>query len=274
MSEELTPGLYEALVTETLRVRIERAREEGWLVEWKAIDDATLADILARHIHERARERISGIPALDERSSTGSDRPSESRVGSPDLRPTGREPIDTVDPEAQLLVEVGTPLAPVAPGRQRLGPGSRSETACCSSTVIETCRSALRSLSRYIAPTKVDLLCAFVRWAGLRLIRRNCRSILLGGGEMRVIASVYTGSTEKRALDDLVGLAQESKFIRDIADAASCESLAVRAEFRVPDAYVGIVEPHRIQRCWTASSGMSVPPRSTTRDHRSDSSNL
>ena len=62
MADDLTPGLHEALVTEALRARIERARAQGWLVEWKAIDDATLADILARHIHDRALERIGGIP--------------------------------------------------------------------------------------------------------------------------------------------------------------------------------------------------------------------
>ena len=58
---------------------------------------------------------------------------------------------------------------------------------------------------------RVDLLCAFVRWAGLRLIRRELEGFLLRGGAMRVIASVYTGSTEKRALDDLVGLGAKVK---------------------------------------------------------------
>ena len=56
-----------------------------------------------------------------------------------------------------------------------------------------------------------DSLCAFVRFAGLRLIRPELAEFLLGGGEMRVIASVYTGSTEKRALDELVGLGAKVK---------------------------------------------------------------
>ena len=50
MADDLNPGIYEALVTEALRVRIERARTQGWLVEWRAIDDQALVDILARHI--------------------------------------------------------------------------------------------------------------------------------------------------------------------------------------------------------------------------------
>ena len=58
---------------------------------------------------------------------------------------------------------------------------------------------------------RVDLLCAFVRFAGLRLIRPQLADFLLRGGQMRVIASVYTGSTEKRALDELVGLGAKVK---------------------------------------------------------------
>jgi HKD family nuclease len=58
---------------------------------------------------------------------------------------------------------------------------------------------------------RIDLLCAFVRFAGIRLIRRELEGFLLRGGQMRVIASVYTGSTQKRALDELVGLGAKVK---------------------------------------------------------------
>ena len=64
---------------------------------------------------------------------------------------------------------------------------------------------------------RVDLLCAFVRFAGLRLIRRELEDFLLHGGAMRVIASVYTGSTEKRALDELAGLGAKVKISYETA---------------------------------------------------------
>ena len=46
MTDDLTPGLHEALVTEALRARIERARQQGWIVDLDPIDDATLAEHL------------------------------------------------------------------------------------------------------------------------------------------------------------------------------------------------------------------------------------
>ncbi len=58
---------------------------------------------------------------------------------------------------------------------------------------------------------RIDLVCAFVRFAGLRLIRSQLQDFLLSGGQMRVIASVYTGSTQRRAIDELVGLGAKVK---------------------------------------------------------------
>src|SRR6476661_6689307 len=63
MSEELPPGIYEALVTEALQASVERARAQGWVIESSDIDDASIANILARHIHDQVRTRIGGFPA-------------------------------------------------------------------------------------------------------------------------------------------------------------------------------------------------------------------
>ena len=54
-----------------------------------------------------------------------------------------------------------------------------------------------------------------MRWAGVRLIRQQLAAFLLPVAQMRVIASVYTGSTEKRAIDDLVGLGAQVRISYD-----------------------------------------------------------
>ena len=45
---------------------------------------------------------------------------------------------------------------------------------------------------------KVDMLSAFVRFAGLRLVRDQLAAFVDRGGQLRVITSVYTGSTKRR----------------------------------------------------------------------------
>ena len=65
---------------------------------------------------------------------------------------------------------------------------------------------------------------------------------------MRVIASVYTGSTEKRAIDDLVGLgAQGQDLVRHDTDAPACQGLAVRASHRVRHCVCRVVEPDAVR---------------------------
>ena len=63
MADELKPGIYEALVTEALEATLQRAREIGWAIESAPVDEASIAQVLARHIHDQVRDRINSFPA-------------------------------------------------------------------------------------------------------------------------------------------------------------------------------------------------------------------
>jgi superfamily II DNA or RNA helicase len=208
MTDELAPGLHEALVTEALRARIERARADGWFVDLERAGDADLASILARHIHDRVEIRLAEISDSD-----GSRRLAQVGLANRVLEViadySSASP-ELIDPSAGLLLDVvrppiGTPpkrrARPGIPLRQsRLLTNGRGDLQIGGQVGLE-----IQSADR------VDLLCAFVRFAGVRMIRRELLEFLLRGGRMRVIASVYTGSTEKRALDELVGLGAKVK---------------------------------------------------------------
>ena len=58
---------------------------------------------------------------------------------------------------------------------------------------------------------RIDLLCAFVRWNGLRMIRPALEAHREAGRPLRVITTVYTGSTERRALDWLASIGADVK---------------------------------------------------------------
>ncbi len=51
---------------------------------------------------------------------------------------------------------------------------------------------------------QVDLLCAFVKWHGLRLLEPELRRLQGRGAPLRVISTTYMGATERAALDRLV----------------------------------------------------------------------
>jgi superfamily II DNA or RNA helicase/HKD family nuclease len=62
---------------------------------------------------------------------------------------------------------------------------------------------------------RIDLLCAFVRWNGLRIVRPALEAHRQQGRRIRVITTVYTGSTERRALDWLASIGADIKVSYD-----------------------------------------------------------
>jgi len=210
MSEELPAGIYEALVTEALQASVERARAQGWIIESSDIDDASIASILARHIHDQVRARIGGLPA-----STHDRRHEQIRIANRVLEAlapytTDSERLNSVRPEAQMLIEVAPPPRSGEP-RSTPRPGIPLRDSSLLVNGHKDLQIGTQVALEIQSANQVDLLCAFVRFAGLRLIRPQLADFLLRGGHMRVIASVYTGSTEKRALDELVGLGAQVK---------------------------------------------------------------
>ena len=51
---------------------------------------------------------------------------------------------------------------------------------------------------------RVDLLCAFVKWYGLRVLEVELRALRERGVALRVLTTTYMGATDRRALDRLV----------------------------------------------------------------------
>ncbi len=62
---------------------------------------------------------------------------------------------------------------------------------------------------------RVDLICAFVIWSGVRQLREALASVVDRGGQVRVITTTYMGATEKKAVDRLVELGAEVRVAFD-----------------------------------------------------------
>ncbi|MEI2715351.1 MAG: DUF3427 domain-containing protein [Nocardioides sp.] len=187
MSDEgLAPGLHEALITTELAQRLELVTG----AQLGGVDAADLPYVLARHVAENARRAFASGSAEDALALANqllvtladaevsappaqllriAPEPGPGVLTFPDVRP--RTPLS----DAALLTN--------AISEPSLGPELRTE--------VDT-------------SDHVDLLCAFVRWAGLRLLDPELRRLRERAGRLRVITTTYTGSTERRALDHLV----------------------------------------------------------------------
>jgi len=212
MSSALKPGLYETLLSLELRHRLDASAREGWWHDVRQCDAALRPEVLARHVYALTRRTLAAMPS-DEGQVEAQVRLTNALVTV--LSKVGTEDTvlatDHVYEEAQLLREARPVENPLA-ARQ---PTIRPHLSLAESGLMVNGRRDYgvgSELSREIeSADRIDLLCAFVRFAGLRLVRKPLEDFVRRGGRLRVITTVYTGSTERRALDELVALGAEVK---------------------------------------------------------------
>lgn len=107
---------------------------------------------------------------------------------------------DRLHGSGQLLQELrGVPLLPWQAPLQRplipLADGALLVNAPSEPSVGLALQAEIPSADR------IDLLCAFIKWSGLRLLQPMLNAYLQAGGELRVLSTVYLGATDRRALD-------------------------------------------------------------------------
>ncbi len=62
---------------------------------------------------------------------------------------------------------------------------------------------------------RIDFICSFIKWSGLRLIKDELKKKLDERVEVRVITTVYMGASEKRAIDELIDMGAKVKISYD-----------------------------------------------------------
>src|SRR5205823_8248966 len=114
----------------------------------------------------------------------------------------GRADDDLVPPGQRLLAVLEAregPGNPVAPLRPQV-PLSTSDLLVNGPHDVSIGPEVRRELA---SADRVDLLCSFLKWSGLRLVHDELRDLCArrGGSVVRVLTTVYMTATDRRALD-------------------------------------------------------------------------
>ncbi|MFX0540036.1 DUF3427 domain-containing protein [Ornithinimicrobium sp. Y1847] len=179
-------GLYERLITARLAADLVQLRGSVSLVA--EVEPADEPRVLARHIAAAAEV------ALMNASKDG-------RVALANHILTELADTDPVDaPAAQLLLIAGT-----KPGSQRVPrPATPLSDAALLTNVKGEPSLGAELRAELGSADQVDLLCAFVKWHGVRVIEEDLRRLRDRGVRLRVVTTTYMGATERRAIDRLV----------------------------------------------------------------------
>ncbi|WP_181361951.1 DUF3427 domain-containing protein [Streptomyces sp. MA5143a] len=180
-----------------------QAQMEQWgTAGWKAIDadvsEESSPHVLARHIGQAIGRKLSQLPhnkrvALANQiiGALASEAPEQDAGDAVELIADGpRQLLALAEQEAPGVYAI-RPLTPL------------SETALITNSPEDpSLGSELRA--ELATADRIDLLCAFVKWYGLRVLEDPLRAAKERGVPIRVITTTYIGATDRHALDRLV----------------------------------------------------------------------
>ncbi|MFE9834987.1 DUF3427 domain-containing protein [Streptomyces sp. NPDC005551] len=172
---------------------------------WKAIDgdvsEESSPHVIARHLSRAIGRRLAQVPH-DERVAVAN-RMIQS-ITSDMVTPSGLNPSDPVELIADGPRQLLALAEQEAPGVYAVRPLTPlSETALITNSPEDpSLGTELRA--ELATADRIDLLCAFVKWYGLRVLEDSLRAARKRGVPIRVITTTYIGATDRHALDRLV----------------------------------------------------------------------
>jgi hypothetical protein len=212
--DDLPFGLYERLVTAGLKARLLRFDSDSARIVKKELEPAEAHATLARHIANLVARTLNALPQED-RAAAQSELTNQIvslLVGNPANGATQDDLVEIPPEELRAIQPIGqTPSA----NRDVVAP----LVALSSSDLLVNARGEpglAHALAHEIpSADSIDLLCAFVRWHGLRLLEDQLAAHCRADRRLRVITTVFTGSTERKALDWLVARGAQVKVSYD-----------------------------------------------------------
>ncbi len=188
MGDKFKAGAYESLHTRALATEVQRSPYTPHFAEVSA---ATAPEVLARHVATAVTRALVDIADPFERIA---------RVNELLAR------LDDVPDNVIALEQLITLTEQVAAGAHRLVPIPTiklSDVALLTNAKDQPNLGASLS-SELGSADRVDLLCAFIKFSGIRVIKEQLQELRGRRVPFRVITTTYMGATERRALDQLV----------------------------------------------------------------------
>lgn len=188
---DIPAGVTERLLTLALEREFARHGDEVQPLVAQ-IDDAEVPERLSRHVGTLVARHLEG---LKDEARVEAVRRILEVIGEPEETPSGKP--------AEVLAVVPT-QAVVDQSYVRTRPQTPLNDAALLTNARHDPSLASEIRAELASADSVDLLCAFVKWSGLRLLDEELRALKRRGGRFRVITTTYIGATERASLDRLV----------------------------------------------------------------------
>jgi superfamily II DNA or RNA helicase/HKD family nuclease len=187
-------GLYEQIVSEAVDAEISEARSSGLTAELRDLDEGDSHQYLVQHLARCLNRALQSFPAqgrLDKQVDLTNKVIDLLIAHSPDVFD---EDLARVLRAELLLAIFRTPS----------GRPDTPLSASCLMTGTRQDPSLVSQLRKEIATAdRVDVLCSFIKWSGVRILEDELREPGTKGCPLRVITTSYMGATDLKAVDFL-----------------------------------------------------------------------
>ncbi|MGW2861588.1 DUF3427 domain-containing protein [Streptomyces sp. NPDC001205] len=194
-SGQLATGLYEQLITLRLTEQLKGLDTGGWRTVDAEVSVESVPHVLARHIADTVRQVLRRLPASERVHAANHILESVSTLDG------AREWVDLVADGPRQLLAIAEPEAP---GVYAVRPATPLSDTALITNAPDDPNLGFELRAELATADRVDLLCAFVKWHGLRVLEQSLKAAHARGVPIRVITTTYIGATERRALDRLV----------------------------------------------------------------------
>ncbi|WP_040491871.1 DUF3427 domain-containing protein [Ilumatobacter nonamiensis] len=207
---EVEPGLYESLVTADLAGRL--ASLEPLTIDRRDLHTAEAPDRIAQHLSRQIERALRDVRD-DQRLEVGIAVARDLLTRLSELTQT--EPQDLpISPATILHAILGTrPDGTPAPMGSPLIP-LLDTTLLTNATGEPSLWNQL--ISEIESSERIDVVMAFIRLSGIRPLVDALTQHCAAGKSLRILTTIYTGSTERAALDKLAGLGADIRISYDV----------------------------------------------------------
>ncbi len=199
-TQDLPPGLYDHPLSEASHQVL--AAQPATLNHLEPLDPAEAPQRLARYLRQLSEIALAALPEA-QRQQQQLALVNQIVALLHQQAPTAISPGDQLHPGARLLQEVR--VSPLLPGQEVT---ARPLIPLADGTLLINAPSepsvGLALQAECPSADRIDLLCAFIKWSGLRLLQEQLSAHLGAERPLRVLTTVYMGATDRKALDWLV----------------------------------------------------------------------
>ncbi|MFJ9180277.1 DUF3427 domain-containing protein [Streptomyces sp. NPDC102360] len=213
MPRPLASGLYEHIVTNELDQSTVDAASEG-RVQREPLDPEDAPEILGRYVGDLVRRTLRAHAKHGRADGAAQRLAAQVAAVNRIVEELGRLS-PTQSGEEAAVAETNDLLLAVAervplPG-EKIFPDRPHVSLATSALFANRSRESVgHALQRELeSADRVDLICAFIKWSGLRLLLGKLRDVHRRDKRLRVITTTYMGATDQRAVDALAELGAE-----------------------------------------------------------------